>query len=346
MPGAPTRSWEVKWPEARPRWGTFSVRSHKDLPQLITDVLLYDALVFPTPIDSEDFERWETAGWEPELLAKRITQLGDAAFATPWDKALRTIWSEDYERLVREFPNDATLAFDLSAAILSEQSFARLVGLEDDRVGRIATDPPEIYPAFAKRDVRAQMKVGDTQVELVAAFQSVRQARRITGAGGDDPIAPLYPLSDEGTLLRLQLAVPEGIDEAAFCRALDLIGDDKFLVARRRLWSWEEHIASGKLDQESAQLAIDGLIRDYNAAVERHSKKTRLQTVFQLIPVGLDCVIHGMTGGLVGAFCSKGVHFAADQVKAKFPILSEAGAPVSHHPGSAVSRALSVIAHD
>jgi hypothetical protein len=32
--------------EARPRWATFSVKSHLDLDALTLDVLLYDALVF------------------------------------------------------------------------------------------------------------------------------------------------------------------------------------------------------------------------------------------------------------------------------------------------------------
>jgi hypothetical protein len=290
----------------------------------------------------------EKAGWEPELLAKRITQLGDAAFMTPWDPNLRSIWSEEYERCARDYPDDPCLAYDITAAILSQQSFARLVGPDDDRLSQIATDLPKIYPAFAMRDARARLKVGDAQVELVAAFQSVRQARRITGAGGDLPMVSPCPPPDEGLLLRLELAVPEGVDETAFHRALDLIRDENFRAARRRLWSWEKHISTATLDQESAQLVVDGLIRDYNAPVERHSKKTRLQFVFQLVPLVLDAGIHVASSGFPGAsaLCSKGVHFAADRVKAKFPILTETGAPVSHHPGSAVSGALSVLAHD
>ncbi len=341
------RDWEVKWPQARPRWGTFSVQAHLDLRRLSTDVLLYDALVFPTPVDEGDVRRWEENGWNPELLALRLNQLGDAAFATPWDPGLRAIWSKEYQEHVRDFPNDPTLAFDLTAAITAELSFAQLVGLEDDRLGHVAADPPKIHPAFAAQDIRARLQAGGAKFELVAAFQSVRQARRIVGAVGDDKTLPLYPLPDEGVRLRLELAVPEGVDEATFHRVLDVVGDDDFRAARRRLWSWEEQVSADKLDEEAAQLSLEGLIRDYNAAVARHAKQTRLQTVFLLVPAALGAAIDAATGGgWVSIAGGLGVGFVADKVKAKFPMLGEAGAAVSHHPGSAVSGAVSVLAHD
>jgi uncharacterized membrane protein len=39
------------------RWGAFSVVDHKDARKLAADVLLYDRLVLPTPMDW-DRERW------------------------------------------------------------------------------------------------------------------------------------------------------------------------------------------------------------------------------------------------------------------------------------------------
>jgi len=49
--------WHQKWQEAR--WGTFSVKAHTELQRLITDLLLYDVLVFPCPSDDQDFEGWK-----------------------------------------------------------------------------------------------------------------------------------------------------------------------------------------------------------------------------------------------------------------------------------------------
>jgi hypothetical protein len=341
------RDWQIKWPPARPRWGTFSVQAHLDLRRLITDVLLYDALVFPTPVDDADVERWNEKEWNPELLALRINQLGDAAFATPWDAGLRATWSKEFEQHAREFPDDPTLAFDLTAAVMAAQSFARLVGPQDDRVGEVAADPPERYPVFAARDARARVKAGGAALELVAAFQDVRQARRVAGAIGDDATRPLYPLPDEGVRLRLELAVPEDADEDTFHRALDVIGDDDFRAARRRLWSWEEQISADRLDEAAIRLALDALVADYNAAVARHVRKTRQQSVFLLVPAGLGIALdYAVGGGVAGKVIGAGVNFVAHKVKAKFPLLGETGDAVSHHPGSAVSRALSIMAHD
>lgn len=69
--------------EARPRWATFSVKSHLDLDALTLDVLLYEALVSPTPYDKEEVKRWDKEGWDPTKLALRITQLGDLAAVLP-----------------------------------------------------------------------------------------------------------------------------------------------------------------------------------------------------------------------------------------------------------------------
>ena len=73
--------WHQKWQEAR--WGTFSVKAHTELQRLITDLLLYDVLVFPCPSDDQDFEGWKMEQWDPELLARRVTQLGDRASRRP-----------------------------------------------------------------------------------------------------------------------------------------------------------------------------------------------------------------------------------------------------------------------
>lgn len=71
-------------PLARPRWGTLSVRSHLDLNSLAMDLLLYDAVVFPTPADEAEAHRWDEKGRNTRLLAKQVIQLGDLAYTVPW----------------------------------------------------------------------------------------------------------------------------------------------------------------------------------------------------------------------------------------------------------------------
>ena len=44
--------------ERRQRWAAFSVRAHRDLPALASDVLLYDRLILPVPEDDAEYDRW------------------------------------------------------------------------------------------------------------------------------------------------------------------------------------------------------------------------------------------------------------------------------------------------
>jgi hypothetical protein len=77
----------------------YSGATHMDLRHLITDVLMYDVLVFACPEDETDFNRWETMGWDPGSLAMRVSQLGDSAVTIPWDRQLRRAWQENYDAL-------------------------------------------------------------------------------------------------------------------------------------------------------------------------------------------------------------------------------------------------------
>ena len=268
--------WHKKWEEARPRWGTFSVKAHTDLRRLITDLLLYDVLVFPCPSDEEDFKRWEDKKWDPELLARRVIQLGDHAVTTPWDQRLRAIWSERFQRLAAMHPEDEDIAYDLTASMMSEQSFVALMGLDDDRLLDVAAEKPTIHPEFAKRDARARLRAGETELELVAAYQDVAQARRLTGAlplpGGQPPNAPV---GDVGVRLRLEIDVPADADEETLFRALELVKQPDYQAARRRLWSWESELRPEKLDVVEVQVLLDGLLRDYNNAVNVYNAYIR-----------------------------------------------------------------------
>jgi hypothetical protein len=68
------------------RWGQFSVIDHKNTLALIPEVLLYDRFVIPVPDPNQEgeFEKWKGEGYDPELLSKRIDELGDIALPYPW----------------------------------------------------------------------------------------------------------------------------------------------------------------------------------------------------------------------------------------------------------------------
>ena len=73
------------------RWGAFSVIDHKNDRQLATEVLIYDRLLIPTPMQW-DLKRWQDEGWDPEGLVNKIKILGDIAIPANWDQDRQKDW--------------------------------------------------------------------------------------------------------------------------------------------------------------------------------------------------------------------------------------------------------------
>ncbi len=67
------------------RWGGFSVKDHIDAAALAADVLLYDRLLLPVPLDKSEEKRWEVEDWKPELQKERLDVLGDLVEPVKWD---------------------------------------------------------------------------------------------------------------------------------------------------------------------------------------------------------------------------------------------------------------------
>jgi hypothetical protein len=325
----------------RPRWATFSVKSHLDLDALTLDVLLYDALVFPTPYDTEEVKRWDAEKWDPTRLALRITQLGDLAYMTPWTSDMQILWQEEFERRKAERPDDPELAFSTTADILATQHFTNLVGPGDDRLKDLP-EPPKLFAAVEDRNVRKHTQ--GYAAELVAAYQDPEQARRRHRIlSPDDPRGADRPW-DTGLALRFEAAAPEvGDDEGVFDAAVQLAHDKDFRIARRRLWAWEQDRKD--YDAKDIAFALEQLVTKYNEEVQRSFARTRKRAILYVVPLALGVALDLTTSGVTGTVAGLGLNISVDVVKAKFPELSKEAEPLSHHPGSAVARALAVLAH-
>jgi hypothetical protein len=343
-----------EWTPDRPRWGTFSVRAHTDTRKLITDMLLYDVLVFPSPSDDPEVARWNANKWNVELLATRVVQLGDHAVVRPWDDNLRRLWMQKFEAATAANPGYGDeLAFDLTAHMMAEMSFIDLLeggGTEatatvDHRTREIALHLPDLLPALQSRDARPILKAAATPPELVAAFQHIRVAQVLTGT----PLVPGEPppggmdLPDRGLRLRLEFAVPEDASEDTFIRTLTLLDDGDFQQARRRLWSWEKEL-SPDMDLGDIAIMVEALLADYNETVRRAVKAARMEEVFLLVPVGLGIAMDQAVGGVASALIGAGTSVLVDKAKLKFPAL-QSSAAAAHHPGGAIAGALAVVAH-
>jgi hypothetical protein len=333
----------AEWMESRPRWGTYSVRAHTDLRQLIMDALMYDVPVFPCPEDDEDFDRWVQQKWDPELLALRVTQLGDYAVTIPWDRQLREVWRGRYKQLPEEQRRDPNAAYLLTAEQLADQSFVTLMGQQDDRFNAVAMHPPQIHPAFAARDGRERAQAQD--LELVAAFQRSWESVLFTGASDSADLRNLnfdWPSAD-GVRVHLPLSVPDEVSEDMFFRVLDIIGRDDFRIARSRLWSWENELPEN-LEPDEVLGCLKALVDDYNRVLAQEIKRTRLQMVFMVVPIavgiGLDLMLGG---GFAAKLLGAGADLAIERVKTRFPMLEGAAVRASHHPASALAGMLSVV---
>ena len=178
------------WPEARPRWGTYSVKAHQELDRLIPDLLTYDVLVFPSPDTDEEWDRWVKESWDPRLLAHRVTQLGDHAVVCPWDPTLRRGWEARWWALPEDVRDNPEAAFTTTAVMMAEQSLVTLMGEEDDRFGRAAVQQPRVHPAF--EGFEAWSRRSKESLELVSAFQTDADAAALEAAArADERIAEL-----------------------------------------------------------------------------------------------------------------------------------------------------------
>ena len=129
-----------------------------------------------------------------------------------------------------------------------------------------------------------------------------------------------------------------------FHTAAQLAHDDDFRIARRRLWAWEQDRKD--YDVRDIAFALEQLVTNYNEQVQRtFGARTRKRRILYVVPLALGVVLDLATSGITGTLGGLGLTISVDVVKAKFPELNKEAEPLSHHPGSAVGRALAVLAH-
>ena len=82
---------------ARQVWGTFSVKDHCAPNAFVAEVMLYDRLVVPRPPDENERIRWRNEGWNPDLLDKLLSILGERAYVIDWDAIRQEKWRSRFD---------------------------------------------------------------------------------------------------------------------------------------------------------------------------------------------------------------------------------------------------------
>lgn len=324
----------------RPRWATYSVKSHQNLERLICDLMLFDVLVFPCPAEEPgEYDLWIQEKWDPDLLKQRLDELRDLAVATPWDPTLRDVWRNHWYDLPAEERHGRQIAFQSTAAILAAQSLTTLLGEDDPRLGPAARDHPRIHSAFGSS---TSERVRTQEVELVAAFQTTDDGAALTGTHGLPTIEPRQELPHEGwqdgIRVRWQLPSPAEATEDTWRRVIELVHNDSFREARHRLWTWEAQLLPTNYP-EDIRRGLEQLVADYDAAVRRQKISTISTWAYLVVPAVVDAALGGGWTGMGGGVAST---VALDAVRARFPALSGSAERASHLPGSAVSGLLAI----
>jgi hypothetical protein len=153
-------------------WGTFSVADHRRRRAFVADVLVYDRLLIPVPVD-KDVERWELRDWRPDEQRQIIDVLkeGDPRRVEeiPW-----TSWLEEsFVKRKAEFA--AGIASDLSLIQDAKRANPNTFGQYVERM--ILADIRN--PAH---DIAMLQGVPPMNVDVVAAYGSIGDFTREFGA--------------------------------------------------------------------------------------------------------------------------------------------------------------------
>jgi hypothetical protein len=233
------------------RWGALSVRDHRDLEGMVTNVLLYDRLVVPEPADAAERERWTKQLWDPELLGKTLDQLGDLAIRKPWDERRQAAYRNALES-------------------------ARAVSVDADNIVRETVDPVSyrMTRMVLAQEAVVDLPAGVTRVDVVAAFNSAKSA------GAEFSINKTNAPAG-AVLLRHEVAVPAvAANPDALQQAIGLSRDREFQDKRRDFYDWQTRLLEGNVDSNVIGAELRELVEGYNRAVEKAVRKVNRKFVF------------------------------------------------------------------
>jgi hypothetical protein len=319
--------------ESRPRWGILSTRAHLDPGKLVSDVLLYDRLVFPEPAP-EDVERWRAEGWEPEKLTAILKHLGPLAHAARWTKDLRVEWKARFDALSTVASETDAIAYGMT---------------------------PMVIAFTAWKDI--QKKTDGVPIP-VAAFQSEEEAKAAlayrTGPT-DDPIHHGVALLFKRCLNVSAESAGALEGQAALEKAVELSATTDFQAARRTMYDWQDAISQQHWPVEKAIALLQEQMIDYDGRIQGRFGKLAKHAAARIVSVGggvaLGAAIAGPAGSIVGGVVADGIReYVADLAKglakkgieaavecgvARFPGFKSTKS--DGNPGAALSMAISAV---
>lgn len=245
------------------RWGSLSVSDHIDTQLLVANVLLYDRLVFPVFTEAEDRDErtyWLEKGWNPDMQAARLEQLGALAVHKPWNAQRREAFSN---------------------------RLAELRALQEDADG---IDAFGLTRRLIAQEQQVKLPLGVTHVDVLAAYnseQGILQDYSVENRRENHAL--------QAYLLTRKLAIPRLPNpEDALRVAIQLSGDDEFRKKRAELYDWQDYIVGKGYTPKQAVEYMAQLTEEYNKIVAKAHKKIYYRFAFVIGGVALGLIGIGL----------------------------------------------------
>ncbi len=263
------------------RWGAYSVIDHRDALKIARDLILFDRLLLPTPMDW-DMEEWRKRGWDPEGLLARIDSLGDRAIRARWTPERRADWAETFASLREDEREVNGAAYGATRRVLIEQA-------------------REFKPAG---------------VPLVEAFEGFQSEAAFVAHSSAANAAPDPQAREETAILVMtqRLAVPLADDpEEAMRRALEMSNDPRFAANRAHYYDWQralvdrghrprDIVEAARALAEGAERAAAARGRDFGAMTAATAVSLGTGTISQFADLGVHQEAFGLGVFAFGTF--------------------------------------------
>jgi hypothetical protein len=227
-------------------WGTVSVKDHCSPNPFVREVLLFDRLVLPVPIDEKERKRWETNNWDPSRLDRIREILGTQDIpAEPDPPDPKRGWLQSVlRRQWRSRPNlpRDPLTWD---SPWSEERWKSNTSYDEERwksgwtrVGAAQTIS-EFDAFYTTKLVLAKDRDLPGVIEAIATFPSRSECRKELKPSGKQP----SDLTAAQALLMLStpLLIPRGGEDKDFAQlraAADLAREARFQRERQAYYDW------------------------------------------------------------------------------------------------------------
>ena len=270
-------------------WGTFSVKDHCDPNAFVSEVMLYDRLVIPSPPQNNEREakRWRDKGWQPERLNKLLKILGDRAYVIEWNEERQQQWKSRYEAGTDIAQKTGDWAFAATRTELTQNLPRNVTGIQ------------AVTHYTSLKEVEEDLELKVTPQEEVPLYGGTAIAIL-----GHQFLVPHDPKRSYEDLLK---------------EAVELSSERAFQRKRASFWRWQREFLDAKGITDKS--AIEEAVEEMQELLEEEKALVSNKKIFTVTQYGflIGSVALGMLGGPLtavavgGAFVSVG-QFISDKI--------------------------------